>query len=113
MIGRVSVSAPLWNQNSLLRARLCFVLALTVLMAIACGSESVTPPTPTAAPASTSAPAYTATPSIPAPPAGDGPAARAIAPSFSLPSAQGDQVSLSALIEEYQAVVLVFYRGFF
>ena len=103
------MSAPLRNQNSLLRVGLYLVAALTAFMAMACGSESVSPPTPTAAPT----PASTATPSIPAPPAGDGPAARAIAPDFSLPSAQDDQVSLSALIGEHQAVVLVFYRGFF
>ncbi len=113
MTGRVIVSAPLQNQNSLLRVGVYFVAALTVFVVMACGSESVTPPTPTAAPASTSAPASTATPSIPAPPPGDSPAARAIAPDFSLSSARGDQVSLSGLIEEHQAVALVFYRGFF
>ena len=35
------------------------------------------------------------------------------APPFALPSADGRQVSLASLLAEHDAVVLVFYRGFF
>ncbi len=35
------------------------------------------------------------------------------APAFTLPAADGDPVSLSDLLEDRAAVVLVFYRGFF
>ena len=36
-----------------------------------------------------------------------------MAPNFSLPSAGGNDVSLSGLLEDHKAVVLVFYRGYF
>ena len=35
------------------------------------------------------------------------------APDFTLPSASGDTVTLSDLLEDSKGVVLVFYRGFF
>ena len=35
------------------------------------------------------------------------------APSFELPEARGGMLSLSQLLEERDAVALVFYRGFF
>ena len=35
------------------------------------------------------------------------------APAFSLPAADGETVSLSDLLEDRAAAVLVFYRGFF
>ena len=35
------------------------------------------------------------------------------APAFTLPAADGTSVSLSDLLEERAAAVLVFYRGFF
>ncbi len=35
------------------------------------------------------------------------------APLFNLPSADGRQVSLAPLLQERDAVVIVFYRGFF
>ena len=35
------------------------------------------------------------------------------APAFTLPAADGDPVSLSDLLEDRAAAVLVFYRGFF
>ena len=35
------------------------------------------------------------------------------APAFSLPDAAGRQVELSQLVQDNDAVVLVFYRGFF
>ncbi len=35
------------------------------------------------------------------------------APAFSLPGADGQEVSLGQLLQEHEAVILVFYRGFF
>lgn len=35
------------------------------------------------------------------------------APGFTLPNAAGHQVELASLLQESDAVVLVFYRGFF
>jgi len=35
------------------------------------------------------------------------------APGFSLPAAHGREVALTQLLQEHEAVVLVFYRGFF
>ena len=35
------------------------------------------------------------------------------APGFSLPAANGREVALTQLLQEHEAVVLVFYRGFF
>ncbi len=35
------------------------------------------------------------------------------APGFSLTSSQGQEVSLDNLLEEHDAVVMVFYRGYF
>ena len=37
----------------------------------------------------------------------------ASAPDFTLPAADGREVTLTQLLQEHEAVVLVFYRGFF
>ena len=68
------------------------------------------PPTPTP----TLTPALTPIPSTFSP--GDrsnGSRAPRMAPGFSLASAFGERVVLQDLLEEHEAVVLVFYRGFF
>ncbi len=122
------MSASLQNQRSPLRVGLYIVSALAVALVVGCGSEPAPQPAPTPtagraaviraiedvpSPTAVSAAAPTATPSIPAPPSGAGPSARSMAPNFSVPSADGDQVSLAGLLEDHQAVVIVFYRGFF
>ena len=124
------MSAPLQNHNPYMRVGLYLLAALAVALVAGCGSEPAPAPqpapTPTAgrdaviraiedvlSPTAVSAAAPTATPSIPAPPSGAGPSARSMAPNFSLASADGDQVALSGLLEDHEAVVLVFYRGYF
>ena len=124
------MSAPLQNHNPYMRVGLYLLAALAVALVVGCGSEPAPAPqpapTPTAgrdaviraienvlSPTAVSAAAPTATPSIPAPPSGAGPSARSMAPNFSLASADGDQVALSGLLEDHEAVVLVFYRGYF
>ena len=97
------MSAPLQNHNPILRVGLFFAAALAVVLIVGCGSEPAPAPTPTAVPMV----APTATPS-----AGRS-SERAMAPNFSLPSAGGSEVSLSGLLEDHKAVVLVFYRGYF
>ena len=88
---------------------LYFVAALTVVLIVGCGSEvAPEPAVPTATSVALVAP--TATPVAPS--AGRS-ADRAMAPNFSLPSAGGSQVSLSGLLDDHRAVVLVFYRGYF
>ena len=78
---------------------------------------------PTAPPA-TSVPSPTPTPPVPVPsptptltptPSGqpDPPQVGSMAPGFSLTSALGDRVTLEELLEGRDAVVVVFYRGFF
>ena len=111
-----------------LRVGLCLVAALAAALVLGCGSESAPQPAPTPtagrdavikaiedvlSPTAVSVAAPTATASVPAPPSGAGPSARSMAPNFSLSSAGGDEVSLAGLLEDHQAVVIVFYRGFF
>ena len=100
--------AAFLNRNLILRVGLLFVAALSLSLIVACSSQPE--PVPTRVPA----PTPTATAVIPASatPEGDTPT-RSMAPNFSAPSASGEQVSLSSLLEEYRTVVLVFYRGFF
>ena len=124
------MSAPLQNHNPYMRVGLYLLAALAVALVVGCGSEPAPAPqpapTPTAgrdaviraiedvlSPTAVSAAAPTATASVPAPPSGAGPSARSMAPKFSLASADGDQVALSGLLEDHEAVVLVFYRGYF
>ena len=74
-------------------------------------SPSATPvpsPTPTV-PVSSSSPTLVPTPSAQPDPPGGG----SKAPGFSLTSALGDRVTLADLLEGREAVVVVFYRGFF
>ena len=90
-----------------LRLGLCLVVALAIGLAAACGSEPArAPPTPTAVP--TVAPT-----AIPPSPSVEPSTDRGMAPNFSLPSAGGNEVALSSLLEDHEAVVLVFYRGYF
>ena len=86
---------------------LYFIAALAVAVAVACGSEPAPPPpTPTAV----SIAAPTATPPATSV---EQSTDRGMAPNFSLPSAGGNEVALSGLLEDHKAVVLVFYRGYF
>ena len=96
------MSASLQNQRSPLQVGLYLAAALAVVLVVGCGSEPAPVPTPTAI----SVAAPTATPSAPS-------AERAMAPNFSLSSAGGNKVSLSGLLEDHKAVILVFYRGYF
>ena len=122
------MSAPLQNHNPYMRVGLYLLAALAVALVAGCGSEPAPQPAPTPtagrdaviraienvpSPTAVSAAAPTATASVPAPPSGAGPSARSMAPNFSLASADGDQVALSGLLEDHEAVVLVFYRGYF
>ena len=124
------MSALLQNHNPYMRVGLYLLATLAVVLVAGCGSEPAPAPqpapTPTAgrdaviraiedvpSPTAVSAAAPTATASVPAPPSGAGPSARSMAPNFSLASADGDQVALSGLLEDHEAVVLVFYRGYF
>ena len=100
------MSASLQNQRSPLQVGLYLAAALAVVLVVGCGSEPAPVPTPTAI----SVAAPTATPSAPS---ADRSAERAMAPNFSLSSAGGNKVSLSGLLEDHKAVILVFYRGYF
>ena len=103
--GRISSHSS--HPFTLSSSALYLVAALTIVLVAACGSESAPPPpTPTAVPLA----APTATPQ---PPYAARTPERSMVPNFSLPSAGGNDVSLSGLLEEHRAVVLVFYRGYF
>ena len=104
------MSASLQNSSLLLRVGLYFMAALAVALVAGCGSQAAPKPTPTVAPTSTPVVIPTVPP---APASGNGTESRAMAPNFSLSSAGGSQVSLSGLLEDHRAVVIVFYRGFF
>ena len=93
-----------------LRVGLFLMAALAVALTVGCGSESVPEPAPVPTPTAIPLAAPTATPSAPS---ADRSPERTMAPNFSLPSAGGNDVSLSGLLEDHKAVVLVFYRGYF
>ena len=107
------MSAPLQNHNPILRVGLYLVAALAIALVVGCGSQSAPAPDPTVAPTLIPFAIPTATAVIPTPAPGGGDPARAMAPNFSLPSADGAEVALSGLLDDHKAVVIVFYRGFF
>ena len=107
------MSAPLQNHNPILRVGLYLVAALAVVLVAGCGSQSAPSPAPTIVPTRAPIVIPTATPAIPTPASGNSATERAMAPNFSLSSAGGSQVSLSGLLDDHKAVVIVFYRGFF
>lgn len=70
--------------------------------------ETPVPPTPVPSPTPASV-APTASPSGKPVPSDDAPKA----PGFSLLSGLGNRVTLDDLLDDHEAVVVVFYRGFF
>lgn len=111
-------------RRSGLGAVLLLLAGLACALFLACGGESAPQteaPSPTAtSPARPQESSPTSTPlpptSAPAPtptsdPTAADPAPRA--PGFSLVSGVGNRVTLDQLLNEHDAVVLVFYRGFF
>ena len=94
-------------------AVLLLLAGLACALFLACGGEPAprTQPEATSPAAATPArPQESAPTSTPLPPTST-PAPRA--PGFSLVSGVGDRVTLDNLLNEHDAVVLVFYRGFF
>ena len=92
------------------RIGLTIALPLAILALAACASAAE--PEATSAPSATAVPAATAVASEPAPAATEAPAAAAmLAPTFELPNAMGETVSLASYAGD-KNVVLVFYRGF-
>ncbi len=94
------------------------LLATTLLaLGLAACAEETTPTAPAAQPSPTPTVTLTPLPStptvIPTDTAMPQQAEEALAPSFSLPAADGRQVTLAELLQDHSAVVLVFYRGFF
>ena len=83
---------------------------LAAALAVACGSEPAPDPAPLPTPTAAPLVAPTATPAATS---AESSRERSMAPNFSLPSAGGNDVSLSGLLEDHRAVVLVFYRGYF
>ena len=83
---------------------------LSVALVVSCSSEPAPEPAPVPTATSVALVAPTATPVAPS--AGRS-SERSMAPNFSLPSAGGNDVSLSSLLDDHKAVVLVFYRGYF
>ncbi len=80
------------------------------------GSPTSPPATPTPVPSPTpTVPAPSPTPTLAPTPSGqpDPPRVGSMAPGFALTSALGDRVTLDQLLEGRDAVVVVFYRGFF
>lgn len=104
------MSVLLHNHDQLLRVGLCLIAALAVALVVACGSDPAPEPAPVPPATSVALVAPTATPAAPS---AGGATDRTMAPNFSLPSAGGNDVSLSSLIDDHKAVVLVFYRGYF
>ena len=89
---------------------LYLVATLTIVLAVACGSEPAPEPAPAPTATAITLVAPTATPAAPS---AESSPERSMAPNFSLPSAGGNDVSLSGLLEDHRSVVLVFYRGYF
>ena len=89
-----------------LRVWLYFMAALSVVLVAGCGPSPDSSPAPLPTPTAISVAAPTAAPAASS-------TDRSMAPNFSLPSAGGNEVSLSGLLEDHKAVVLVFYRGYF
>ena len=102
---RGSISSLPFTRSS---SALCLIVAMVVVLIVGCGSEPAPPPPPTPTAVPTVAPT--------APPQGSSveqSTDRGMAPNFSLPSAGGNEVALSGLLEDHRSVVLVFYRGYF
>ena len=107
-------------QRSGLGAVLLLLAGLACALFLACGGEPAprTQPDATSPAAATPArPQESAPTSTPLPPtstpAPTATAAAPRAPGFSLVSGEGSRVTLDNLLNEHDAVVLVFYRGFF
>ena len=109
-----------------LGAVLLLLAGLACALFLACGGEPATRTQPEATSPATTTPARpqesapTSTPlpptSTPAPTPTSAPTATGSsprAPGFSLVSGEGSRVTLDQLLEGHDAVVLVFYRGFF
>ena len=92
------------------RVGLWLLAFLAVALVVGCSSELAPEPAPI--PTSTSVPTVAPAATPTAPSAGRS-SERSMAPNFSLPSAGGNDVSLSGLLDDHKAVVLVFYRGYF
>ena len=105
--GRVSRSSLLFTHSS---PALYLVAALVVILGVACSSEPAPEPTPV--PTATTV-ALVAPTAVPAAPSTEQPPDRSMSLNFSLPSAGGNDISLSGLLEDHRAVVMVFYRGYF
>ena len=93
----------------------CLAVALIAALAlVACGASaeptSESAPAPSEPPSATSAPAPTAD-SEPAAATESPPPSAKLAPTFELPNAKGETVSLASYAGD-KNVVLVFYRGF-
>ena len=104
------MSVLLHNHDLLLRVGFCLIVALAVALVVSCSPEPAPEPAPVPTATSVALVAPTATPVAPS--AGRS-SERSMAPNFSLPSAGGNDVSLSSLLDDHKAVVLVFYRGYF
>lgn len=72
-------------------------------------NSGATPAPPTPVPSPSPVPPAVASPSDKSAPSDDAPKA----PGFSLLSGLGNRVTLDELLEGHEAVVVVFYRGFF
>lgn len=96
-----TVSAILAGQFKRLRIAILPVLAILALSACGTAAEPqpTTPPSATEAPAAATSEETTAAPSA------------RLAPTFELPNAAGETISLSSYAGD-KNVVLVFYRGF-
>ena len=95
---------------------LLLLAGLACVLFLACGGEPQPDATSPAAatPARPQESAPTSTPLSPtSTPAPTATAAAPRAPGFSLVSGVGNRVTLDNLLNEHDAVVLVFYRGFF
>ena len=113
---------PSANVTLMLRAGLLGSMLVLAAAVLGCGSEPavrqpnfVSPPAVVNSPApipTSHAAAVSTAPSATAQASNEEPQ-RSPAPMFELPSTQGGALSLTDLLEERDAAVLVFYRGFF